>query len=104
MNNIGKLPKWAQDMIRRLNGEIQALTDSRAPHDGSLIEWGWKHDGTSPHGNIPTSSVVHFIIDPARYVQITCRMDEDNMLHVNSSSTLLVYPRSCNVIHCKVQP
>ena len=101
MQDITKLPRWVQDTIRNLTQERDALLSSRAPHDGSMISWGYEVDNSVPHGNIPTGSVVTFHINKDLHTSIRCRMDEESRLHVSASHALGIEPRACNLIYCK---
>lgn len=98
MGDISKLPKWAQDTIRRLQYDIKVLKESldKVPH--SQVQWGSEQHG--PYGFIPDDRAVRFYLDknqPHRWVE--CKLDGEGGIEIYGNTQLMIHLNSGNHMH-----
>ena len=98
VENISKLPQWAQRKIKLLERKVHDLEQSLASVPVTQIMWGSELLG--PHGYIPTDKAIRFSLDlqkPYRWIEF--RLDGDKGIEVYGSTQLMVHLNSSNHMH-----
>lgn len=105
MNDITKLPKWAQERIsdleRRLVSAKQAteklITDSRSNGTGvvQMIVGGVDIKNLTLYDR----AVISFRVSPIKKIEVSLRQDDhDSYVDVSGSSIIQIEPRAANSI------
>lgn len=99
---LSRLPKWAQDQIKRLESELEreksALSLLSSESDDSPISYGYAADGM-PRGFIPNGPV-HFTIGGEQVTVSVSRVADELVVQGNSCIELI--PVAANSIRIRV--
>lgn len=102
MNDITKLPKWAQDRIRQADGRIASLERKLGQIYGNLETNTHWLDLSPASGEIlkprpiPYGSPIRFSIDKFDYIEV--RLDDDGYLNMHGNAAVAVRPEASNHI------
>lgn len=97
MDRLDKLPKWAQDEIKRLARDLNVANDTIASFDAKDSVITWRQGLQDKHG-LPKHAVVDFHIGGNI---ITASLSKDVLRVSSSSSSISVLPSASNSVYVK---
>jgi len=106
-NTLLKLPKYAQDYIRGLEGELKQFKEeleAQKQTTPSRVFWGRSYRDIAAGGFLRDDETIHFIIgsNPRRDVRV--RLTKDGNLYINGDDRLSLTFEATNACTIMRQP
>jgi ribosomal protein L6P/L9E len=100
MNDVTKLPKWAQEHIKKLECRVSEI-DARIAAENGPDTRVQQLFGAREHKNLGDRVTVRFNIKGHEHIDVSMR---DDHIYVSGISTIIITPTASNCIQVRVMP